>query len=215
MENLFVYLMATAIFGLLFFLFRFAIKQRQEMLINFQNLGQKYNLRSTEIQGGVINFFISRYPVLEGNLSEGIQIRIYAEVRGSGKHKQQYICFDMNSRNGRSFEMSIMNEGWYRKLGKLLHLQKDIQLGVEEFDAHFILKGSDESFVKNVLSDLRIRDLILNQKDLFPYTSFHYKGGRVSCEMLGSYTGKTKEKFDRCIELYQVLILHIEQQRIY
>lgn len=68
-----------------------------------------------------------------------------------GKHPTLYtrLLFNLSSRP--AFEFHLYPERFFSKLGKLLGGQ-DIQIGDEQFDPKFMLKGSSEQLVKSMLS---------------------------------------------------------------
>ena len=64
--------------------------------------------------------------------------------------------------NAQGFRFTIYRKAFFSEFGKLLGMQ-DIEVGDPEFDEAFIIKGSDESRVREVFSDPKIRVLIQAQ----------------------------------------------------
>ena len=67
--------------------------------------------------------------------------------------------------NPGGFRFTVYRKGIFSGLGKMLGMQ-DIEIGDESFDQDFIIKGTDEARVRELLSNPRIRELISRQKDI-------------------------------------------------
>jgi hypothetical protein len=67
--------------------------------------------------------------------------------------------------NPDGFRFTVYRKGFFSDLGKLLGMQ-DIEIGDPRFDDDFIVKGSDETRVRALLSNARIRDLIAKQPQI-------------------------------------------------
>ncbi len=67
--------------------------------------------------------------------------------------------------NPGGFRFTIYRQSIFSGLGKMLGMQ-DIEVGDEAFDRDFIVKGSDESSVRELLSRPRLRELIAAQPEI-------------------------------------------------
>lgn len=67
--------------------------------------------------------------------------------------------------NPTGFRFTIYRRSIFSGLGKLLGMQ-DIEIGDPEFDHDFIIKASDESRVRELLANAKIRRLIAQQKEI-------------------------------------------------
>jgi len=67
--------------------------------------------------------------------------------------------------NPEGLRFTIYRKGFFSDLGKLLGMQ-DIEIGDTEFDEAFILKGNNESRVRDLFSRPRLRELLLAQPRL-------------------------------------------------
>src|SRR4051795_6897384 len=67
--------------------------------------------------------------------------------------------------NPEGFRFTIYRKGFFSELGKLLGMQ-DIEAGDPEFDEAFIVKGSDEFKVRELLADPEVRSLMLAQPQI-------------------------------------------------
>jgi hypothetical protein len=67
--------------------------------------------------------------------------------------------------NPGGFQFTVYRKGVFSDIGKMLGMQ-DIEIGDESFDNVFIIKGNDETRVRELLSDQKIRELIAGQRDI-------------------------------------------------
>jgi hypothetical protein len=67
--------------------------------------------------------------------------------------------------NPSGFRFNVYRKSVFSGIGKFFGMQ-DIELGDAAFDVDFIVKGSDESRVRQLLGNARIRELIAKQKDV-------------------------------------------------
>jgi hypothetical protein len=64
--------------------------------------------------------------------------------------------------NPNGFRFTIYRRGFFSDIGKRFGMQ-DIEIGDQAFDDDFIVKSSDESQVRSLLSDVKLRELIMAQ----------------------------------------------------
>ncbi len=64
--------------------------------------------------------------------------------------------------NPEGFRFTLYRKGFFSDLGKLLGMQ-DIEVGDPEFDEAFIIKGNDESKVRDLFANPKIRQMIQAQ----------------------------------------------------
>jgi len=67
--------------------------------------------------------------------------------------------------NPGGFRFTVYRKSIFSGLGKMLGMQ-DIEIHDESFDQDFIIKGTDEARVRELLSNPKIRELISRQKDI-------------------------------------------------
>lgn len=67
--------------------------------------------------------------------------------------------------NPGGFRFTVYRKSIFSGLGKMLGMQ-DIEINDESFDQDFIIKGTDEARVRELLSNPKIRELISRQKDI-------------------------------------------------
>jgi hypothetical protein len=104
---------------------------------------------------------------IEGREGES-RVRIYTITRGSGKSRTTYTVVDMSAPSSVQGTLKIAREGFFSKIGKTVFGTQDIQAGDEAFDKAVIVKGSDESAVKGLLSSSTLRDSILRAVTAYP-----------------------------------------------
>lgn len=64
--------------------------------------------------------------------------------------------------NPEGLRFTVYRKGLFSELGKLLGMQ-DVEVGDPEFDEAFIVKGTDESRVRELFADPEVRSLLLSQ----------------------------------------------------
>jgi hypothetical protein len=67
--------------------------------------------------------------------------------------------------NPDGFRFTIYRRGVFSDLGKLLGMQ-DVEIGDEEFDRAYIIKGTDEGRLRQLFADPRLRELIRRQPQM-------------------------------------------------
>src|SRR3954453_18156277 len=67
--------------------------------------------------------------------------------------------------NPEGLRFTVYRKGLFSELGKLLGMQ-DIEVGDPEFDEAFIVKGTDESKVRELFADPEVRSLMLAQPQI-------------------------------------------------
>ena len=68
--------------------------------------------------------------------------------------------------NPEGFRFTIYRKNLFSELGKLLGMQ-DIEVGDPEFDEDFIIKGNDESKVRDLFANPKIRQMIQDQPEIW------------------------------------------------
>jgi hypothetical protein len=67
--------------------------------------------------------------------------------------------------NPGGFRFTVYRKSIFSGLGKMLGMQ-DVETGDESFDQDFIIKGTDEARVRELLSNTKIRELIARQPEI-------------------------------------------------
>jgi hypothetical protein len=67
--------------------------------------------------------------------------------------------------NPDGFRFSVSRAGMFTEIAKWLGMQ-DIEIGIEEFDRDFVIKGTNEEKLRALFANPRIRELIIAQKSL-------------------------------------------------
>src|SRR4051812_31308408 len=89
-------------------------------------------------------------------------ITLDTHTESSGEHAVTYTRMRAPYVNPQGFRFTTYRKGFFSGLGKLLGMQ-DIEVGVAEFDDEFIVKGNDESKVKELFGDPTLLTLIRAQ----------------------------------------------------
>jgi len=77
----------------------------------------------------------------------------------NGKTSTTYTRIRAPYVNKDGFRFTIYRAGIFSELGALLGM-RDIEVGFEEFDREFVIKGNDEQKLRDLFSNTRIRSLI-------------------------------------------------------
>ena len=88
--------------------------------------------------------------------------------------------------NPDGFQFTIYRRGIFSDLGKWLGMQ-DVNVGVPQFDADFVIKGNDEAKLRRLFADARLRDLINAQ----PNINFSREGRREPSSGAGKTSRRT------------------------
>lgn len=87
---------------------------------------------------------------------DGSAVRLFTEVRGSGKNKQTYTVAAGMIVPGFDLGLAIYKHGFFQSIGQAMGMT-DIQIGDPGFDQAFVIKGDEPHRVKALLAsdDLR------------------------------------------------------------
>lgn len=86
-------------------------------------------------------------------------------VVSSGKATVVYTRMRAPYVNPDAFRFRVYRHGVFSSLGKMLGL-RDVEVGYPDFDRDFIIKGNDESRLRRLFGNPKIRELISAQKDI-------------------------------------------------
>ena len=172
---IFTFLISAAIFvgvfALIVYLRSLATNRLKSI---FQQISRETGLQYFEPEK---NFWREKFPHLDGYLLER-KTYIGVLVKGSGKSRRYYwnIKLDCQTDN---YTFGIWKEGFSSKVSKFFGGQ-DIEIGVEDFDKQFIIRGNQENFVRRVLNNNIRRILQDNRKRL--KGEMELKSGQLSYE---------------------------------
>ncbi len=117
---------------------------------------------------------------------------IHFIISQASSMKIHYI-FNLNIK----LDFLIYNEDWTDKIGKLLGL-KEHQIGINKFDNKFIIKGTNKTFVSNIL-DKPIREFLI-KNDRFSNLILESKANNSKLELNAPFnesnTTKMKEAYE-------------------
>jgi hypothetical protein len=127
------------------------------------------------------NFWFGR-PQVTG-IYQQHHFKLDSFTRSTGKNSTTYtrLVVDLNSPS--TLTLSIQQEGIFSKIGKALGVQ-EIQMGDDEVDQRFEIKGQPENEVKRVLSSLGMRQRLLEAPELH----IHIKDQAIRHEKRGFET---------------------------
>ncbi|MGD0095796.1 MAG: hypothetical protein ABSB60_04835 [Terracidiphilus sp.] len=83
----------------------------------------------------------------------------------NGKSSTTYTRMRAPYENSNGFRFTVYRKSIFSGIGKWFGMQ-DIEIGDPYFDSDFILKGNNEAKLRELLGDLRLRELIADQPDI-------------------------------------------------
>ena len=101
--------------------------------------------------------------------------------------------------------LKLTSESWASEIGKKLGMQ-DIQIGSNEFDDQFMIKGNDEVFAVNLLT-YRVQDKLLALRKLTPTVSLEENQLMVTVPSVL----KKEEELDLLIETAFTIMERLEE----
>lgn len=86
-------------------------------------------------------------------------------TRGSGKSRTTYTRIVLFVNNAANIYLTLYQESVFSKIGKFFGMQ-DIQVGDEEVDRRFIIKGRPENFAASLFTSISLRERLLQARVL-------------------------------------------------
>jgi hypothetical protein len=199
------------IFLVMIGIFYLSIHYRKKMDNNYKELARRLGLNldipSTKMWKVVT---LSLYPKLYGKIN-GFDFQLYSFMRGTGKSKTLYTAFDIHVNHKSSYYLRIFHEGFFRKFGKLLGIQKDIDINDPEFDGLFIIRSDNEHFAKTILSDMILKNKLIEERPLLNNGEFKFENGILHYEGIKSlYSRKEVYNIEGLIKLALIMIEKIQ-----
>jgi hypothetical protein len=93
----------------------------------------------------------------------GRNLTLDSFTRGTSKNRTTYTRIVMSVNNPTQLSMKIYQETIFSKVGKMLGGQ-DIQVGDEQLDQRYVIKGQPETDVIKVLSSISLRQKLLQDR---------------------------------------------------
>jgi hypothetical protein len=178
---------------------------------NYKELARKLGLNleipSTKIWKVIA---LSLYPKLHGKIN-GYDFQLYSFMRGTGKSKTIYTAFDIHVNYKSSYYLRIFHEDFFRKFGKMLGIQKDIEINDPEFDSLFIIRSDNEHFAKTILSDMILKNKLIEERRLLNNGLLKFENGILHYEGIKSiYSKKEVDNIEKLVKLSLLMIEKIQ-----
>lgn len=116
---------------------------------------------------------------------DGSAVRVFSEVRGSGKNKQTYTVAAGMIVPGFDLGLAIYKHGFFSSVGEWMGM-KDIDIGDPGFDQAFVIKGDEPHRVQALLRNDQLRMVLAQVHSSGWVFSVRDEGFRVECR---GYTG--------------------------
>ena len=191
-----------------FFIFAFIIVIFVFSIVTFSKrcnkLKEVVNNQAIKRNGTVANNF--GYPILrfQHNIYD---VKVYSQ--SGGKNSPPYTHVEVFLNLSTDFKMRIYNETMASRIGKKLGMQ-DIQIYNDEFDSKFMIKGSDEYIVTNILN-FDVQNKLIDLRSFGPYVRLDKKKLRISVPrlLMGNY------EYDLLIDAALKIVDRIKESSIY
>jgi len=136
---------------------------------------------------------------------EMVPIRLAVSTYYNGENTQ--YTTRMTAQTSCREKFSIYRTGIMSFFGRALGLQ-DIETGNQNFDQSFVIKGDDPEFIRKLLADSYLREMIASQPDFDLSVS-------GSMKLTFTYDGvlKAPDRIVRLFELFIELLQRLEEQR--
>jgi hypothetical protein len=211
-----------AVVFLIFFLsgtFYLAKMARKKVDNNLKELAQRLGLNYIVPEKNFWKTLANlNHPKLDGNIS-GIPIKVHIETRGSGKSKLQYIVFDVDLNTNHQNNIKIFHEGFFRRIGKKLGLQKDVDIHDEDFDRLFIIKSDSPGFARAIFSDNILKEKMIDNYRLMNNAQIGFHHNSIHFEAINSfYYKKEVDKLEELIRMSLLLaqkLMQIDNKQFY
>ncbi len=160
---------------------------------------------------GALRALKSLKPWRLTGLRDDIAVAIYLETRGSGRSRTTYTIVEASFPRPLPFSLLLYKESAFARFGKAVFGLKDIEVGVEQFDAAVRIKGSDPDRIRQLLSGTGIQDRILSALEASPTITVNSTSARW--EKRGS-TGKA-ETFRQAMDLVVPIVRALKDARAF
>lgn len=108
--------------------------------------------------------------------------------------------------NERDFRFQITEEDFIEKIIKSIH-NKEIEIGNKEFDNKYLLVTNDKERLTKILSNRKLRDLIMNNK--FTNLQIQKINDRNILFLLAGNQNSSYNKLNDVLEIFKILIKSI------
>ena len=107
---------------------------------------------------------LMQYRALVHQQNKEIHLDIDIDLGGGFEGGYATTIFSAPFRNREGFRFALYEAGFFDDLGKFFGMQ-DIEVGYPEFDQKIIVKATDESRIRTILTDDALRAALLSLKD--------------------------------------------------
>lgn len=210
MEGFSMFAIFIVVFGVILVINNFT---KNNSANNFRALAERLKLDFHYEKPDIFtSLFREVHPELSRLYMEQYQLRVHVIVEGGGKNKRRYIAFQLDTKSNKSHNLTLMHEGFFRKIGKALGMQADIEVRDEEFDQKFIVKSDNALFAKQILADPDLRELFLNRYYLLNNAQLSFSGGSIRYKGSGSLFNSSEiNKVEGLVNLAVALAKRLEE----
>lgn len=203
-------LMVAFIGGFVFLIYKLVLIYEKKLAENFKKLGSKYGLKFEEDTLG--QYGRKKGPVLKGNI-KGHDFVCYTYSTGSGKSRVDWTAFRLqHNLSVERYSLRLVNEHFFRKIGKGMGIVKEIEIGVQDFDKRFVIDSKNLSTTRSILGR-NVREKITSIPSIY-FGELLITHGEIFYKLgLTLNDAKTCNHFETTLEA--ALLILDELKRIY
>ncbi|MBL4648732.1 MAG: hypothetical protein JKY03_03305 [Aureispira sp.] len=150
--NLIIFLFFIAVVvGFVYLIYRIVLFSRKKLTEQFKKIGDKYGL---ELEAGDIKYYKQqKNPVLKGNIRGHDFVCSTYCVGYDEKTKIEWTEFTLqHNLNVEGYNLRLVGENIFRKMGKGLGAIEEIEIGVQDFDKRFLIDSENLSTTRSLLN---------------------------------------------------------------
>ncbi len=187
------------------------IRQKEKLRQAFAEFAPRFNCQAVLPQG-----FLAGHPSMSGTYRKHpLRVWMFTRSSGSGKNRSSttYTAFVVQVQMTQPFEFHIYEEGFFSRIGIGVFGMQDIQINDAEFDPKFVVKGSDEARIVQLLTP-PIKQRFLEMADRYMAFGVKFEGNQLYFERAAAITSeKFRSELEAMIEFYCDLADQLERGR--
>lgn len=196
--------------GLVFLIYKLVRYYEKKQDEAFQKLGVRYGLTFEKDLDGA--YGTKKGPIVKGTV-KGCELICYTYTTGAGKSQVNWTTFKLkHNLSVENYRLRLVNEHFFRKMGKGLGIVKEIEIGVKDFDDRYLIDSENVSTTRAILNK-RNRDKITSIPKMY-FGEFLINESEIVYKVpLQMIQEKTSTHFQTALDVASLLV--DELNRIY
>jgi hypothetical protein len=153
------FFLIAVIAGFVYLIYKLVLLSRKKLTEQFKKIGDKYGL---ELEPGDLKYYKQqKNTVLKGSIKGHDFICFTYCVGYDEKSKVEWTEFTLqHNLNVEGYNLRLVGENVFRKMGKGLGAIKDLEIGVQDFDKRFLIESEKLSTTRSLLNG-NVREKLL------------------------------------------------------